>query len=281
MKIYKYLDEERIENILIDNLLRFTQPHYFNDPFEIRPCIKGLADESTIEKDFDENILKILKEQYEKNPNINKKLSFDDYMVYAKDKIPDIIKMTKELMSHPQLEKNLNNIHYKKFNEYFGILSLTTDMKNLLTWAHYANSHKGFVVEFDSKSNFFYQDFDEKNLIGKLHQVIYNKIRPQEYYSNFNVESAFLTKSEDWKYEDEYRMFMPLKKACKVIEEQIYLFEFPSMMIKSIYLGVNISEINKLKALNIITSDYKLKHIKLYSSKISENFFELEFNCLN
>ena len=37
----------------------------------------------------------------------------------------------------------------KQFSDNVGICSLTKDPLNLLMWAHYAQHHKGFVVEFE------------------------------------------------------------------------------------------------------------------------------------
>ncbi len=43
--LYKYVVPERID-ILQNGLIRFTQPMYFNDPFELYPSIKNFTDDS-------------------------------------------------------------------------------------------------------------------------------------------------------------------------------------------------------------------------------------------
>ena len=48
MNLYKYMDENRIKNILVDNKIRFTQPIYFNDPFEVKLSIEGIATETDL-----------------------------------------------------------------------------------------------------------------------------------------------------------------------------------------------------------------------------------------
>lgn len=41
MILYKYVSPERVD-IIRDGLIRFTQPGYFNDPFEFKPVVKDL-----------------------------------------------------------------------------------------------------------------------------------------------------------------------------------------------------------------------------------------------
>jgi|SRR5580658_5344823 hypothetical protein len=43
------------------------------------------------------------------------------------------------------------------FERRHGVLCLSEAPANLLMWAHYADSHRGFVVEFDPASPFFCQ----------------------------------------------------------------------------------------------------------------------------
>lgn len=43
----------------------------------------------------------------------------------------------------------------KNFRDTMGVLSLTKRFDNQLMWAHYADSHKGIVLEFDPSSDFF------------------------------------------------------------------------------------------------------------------------------
>ena len=78
---------------------------------------------------------------------------------------------------------------------------------NELLWAHYANSHKGFCIEYDLDillKNHSSQ-FDIRNQI----HVVYKNERPEvsESDSLFDVQSkVFGTKSLAWKYENEVRL---------------------------------------------------------------------------
>lgn len=58
--------------------------------------------------------------------------------------------------SQPTIQM-INQKFYEVSNRVIGILSLTSKNDNLLMWVHYANSHKGFVVEFNIENVFFNQ----------------------------------------------------------------------------------------------------------------------------
>lgn len=184
MYIYKYLHEDRIEDILEHNLLRFTQPKEFNDPFELRPLLKFVSDESILNNDIESNFESTIKKEYDENTQINQKMSFDTFLTFASTKKNEV--------------KSL--------------------MKNVLL-------------------------------------------------------------SKEWEYENEYRVFMHLDKADQIKNNNIYLYKFSPDVIKSIYLGANISEENKSKLLTLLNQD-KLKHIKINQFHISEELFELKFESI-
>jgi hypothetical protein len=47
-------------------------------------------------------------------------------------------------------------------DQKFGILSLTAAKENLLMWAHYADEHKGAVVEIDIRDPLFSENLSKK-----------------------------------------------------------------------------------------------------------------------
>lgn len=250
-KVYKYLHENRIDDILISNTIRFTQPQFFNDPFELKPYIEKVSEMGL--KDF-----------------------IKKYELLEKIKNEDLTYLSK---LDDEIMNDINKMDFVEFfnitnTEHLGILSLSKRNDNLLMWAHYANEHKGFVVEFDYENNFFNQN---KNNLACLKDVAYTKYRPHiELKFNREDYAIYLNKSFEWKYEEELRMFLELDKAIKKIDNEIYLFKFPKQAIKSIYMGCLMKESDKKKILKILTNDTELSHIKLYDLNISEKEFILE-----
>lgn len=95
---------------------------------------------------------------------------------------------------------NLNKLVSDSKDDLFNYLRICCfahNNKNLLLWAHYAASHKGFCVEFDAATV----------PIMMAHKVNYTNKRPQwkvPVPPGKLFFSTFLVKSKDWEYEDEY-----------------------------------------------------------------------------
>jgi hypothetical protein len=191
-KIYKYT---AIRTEFFDNLMiRASQKYALNDPFELRPSHN--PDNSGADK------------------NAFSTLSDESYFDYA-------------------------------------VVSLSETNNNLLMWSHYAEQHQGMVIEFDSSKPLFddYRHFektkedpeleelviDEEETLkreiintGIIQRVRYNALRPQ--LDNFeSILEHFLVKSEEWIYEKEHRVILPLVLSDKVIVNNKYLSEIEDL----------------------------------------------------
>jgi len=278
MKIYKFFSQKRIEQILVDSMLRFTQSSELNDPFESRPHIEGLINPNMIKNIMTEDELnKLLDQAIQSTPEVHETL-LDNSIKLTPEQIQKIHQDAKIILDlMPPL---LNTKFYEMSDKKFGILSLTSKFDNLLMWAHYANSHQGFVVEFKKNHSFFSQNDYINKFLGTLQAVTYSKERPQDYLHDLNTQKVYLTKSDDWIYEEEYRMFLPLENATEIKEETTYLFKFPLDMISAIYCGCNMSNENVETILQLINSEKELSHIQVYRANLSQKFYALEFNQL-
>ena len=65
--------------------------------------------------------------------------------IYEREK-PNILNTTESLM------QEFNSSIIRKTR----ILSLTDNPTNILMWGHYAQSHSGFIIEFDKNHPFFF-----------------------------------------------------------------------------------------------------------------------------
>ena len=106
-------------------------------------------------------------------------------------------------------------------------------------WAHYADSHRGFVIGFDSNSDFF--NPDNGKAIDGLRPVTYSGERAEFPESGLTSadsaqlhsanEQLFFTKNSDWAYEQEMRILGQPSAADTTIpvddSYDICLFKFP------------------------------------------------------
>ncbi len=83
-----------------------------------------------------------------------------------------------------------------------GIYSLSRIRNDILMWSHYADSHKGFCIQFldDPKDRF----------IARAQSVSYSEdypiVNPITETDAIRLEKSLLTKAKHWEYEDEWRI---------------------------------------------------------------------------
>lgn len=281
VKIYKYVSENRV-SILKDGLIRFSQPQAFNDPFELRPHVSDISDDSYLDEVFEEQFDEMLKEEYSKLPEPLRNLipfsEFKNSPLLNRNIAKENLKLiTKQAI--PLVRKEL----YGGFENNIGILSLTKTPENLLMWAHYANSHQGFILEFDINHPFFNRKKSETDEFRHLREVTYSVKRPSASLSNMDFE-LFLVKSEEWAYEKEWRLMLPLNDADKVIScepHDIHLYQLPFSAIKSVILGHRSTDKTKNAVIEALTNESNKSHISLHQASIDEREFKLNFHKVN
>src|ERR1041385_3130272 len=212
MNLYKYVSPQ-LTSLFTTFLIRFTPPARFNDPFEMRPYYEALADNHDIAQVLiDQSMEDILKDElnfaYSQVSSDVKKLvpkefleSFANIIApIALDTMPELLQQITAAVRQPLTDG---------FNKHIGVLSLTEKPDNLLMWAHYAQQHTGFVIEFNADEPFFHHKRTESDEFGYLRKVSYSINRPNVFLTKVSSTDMFLTKSKDWEYEQEWRKLKP------------------------------------------------------------------------
>ena len=170
-----------------------------------------------------------------------------------------------------------------------GITSFTNINKFKLTsymelWAHYAQNHEGFCVEYDMRQSINDDRVNAMVLGGLLpcsygtKQIMLSKQKMYKYVKNISFTQheriefeksiilAFLMKSSSWSYENEWRLILPLD-ICEIYENMI-----PFFPIKAIYLGCKMPTDNREFMYRLA----QRKEIEIYDMGLHEYRFELE-----
>jgi hypothetical protein len=183
-------------------------------------------------------------------------------------------KWKKDLKFNP----NLVNSRMQEYVEAnIKLFSFTEKRENLLLWSHYADSHKGFCIEFSAKllSNFLvnsYLKLKKTFIIDKVsYQDIYPTIHPSKHSDYERMHLQFFTKSNFWSYENEWRIILLEQKSN-------YIPILPEI-IKNIYFGLLASEENIKTSIEIL----KLYNpeIGIYKAVKKKEEFGLEFEIIN
>lgn len=205
MILYKYLQPDRID-VLKNAELRFTQPDEFNDAFDSTPLFEQLGSR----EDFEE-------------------ISRTCYP-WATPQLHD--RMLHDTLA-PENSYIVNRLTLALMRKGFGILSLSESCDSTLMWSHYARSHEGFVLGFDSDSEYF------RDAI----RVVYSSDRPKRMsLVELTKTELFCTKSKEWEYEREWRVVRlgsdasrQLRRGMKLLP--IYLFKFPKAAVSRVIFG--------------------------------------------
>lgn len=228
--LYKYWSFEkwnRDKSLLQEDKLYLPTMDVLNDPFEFAMAFNY--------DDFIETVI-------EKHSLQNK--TKDELSNMFRDKFEDII-------------NQINNTKQK-----MGVRCFSETNDNLLMWAHYADSHKGYCVEYSSIDLF--NQF-QTALVPVVYKIDYPKVG---YFNDSlgvyeNAMSRIATKSIVWEYENEWRVVRMIHEEGDKIAKSI-----PP---KAIILGCNTKEQYEKEALELC----KGKSISLYKMKCSPTSYKL------
>lgn len=246
---YKYRDFDPDNNnlkIITEGTLMFSSPLSFNDPFDSTPAFN----------------LDSIHEIYKRRPDMIKNVG-------------DRLKLSpaKRLMHKGRFIRNaLKGVESGEFGQAFmstvGALCLSRNPCNPLMWAHYAENHHGFLVEFRIA-----MDAPEQEIVSIMpHPVNYTTERPFIDWGSqpTDLEGYFFTKSSDWAYEEEERVLTTrggpgLRRYSR------------KHFLHSVTAGVRISDDNfkiLLDAVNKAAADTG-KHIPLYRARLSPTSYKV------
>ena len=255
--LYKYLSDTQVKNVLENGNVRFTPLSNTNDSFEIRANFKQMAGpkfsqmlintaQDIYKEDFYNKIIedafnivqkqlgmKLLnRDQLSKEFEKRTGTKLEDH---AKQEVFKIIK-TKAI---PFFNSKSST---KKFLNHIGkqlCFSLSEQANINPMWAHYANSHKGFVIAFDTTSTWFRKRSDGK----KRHLLKVNYFDGQIEEPLADIYKTIASKTTAWAYEQEWRTHVSedgIDSIIETSEEPIHLINFPPDAIQRIILGEKI-----------------------------------------
>jgi hypothetical protein len=300
MKLYKYVTPERID-ILKHARIGFSHASVFNDPFEMRPFFEYLEKEARLRQGLNGQftgrrgkiILEcVFKLQYFDLPaEVKTATTYKEFRETrrkeAKDQqvVEKLIDHATDLMSDKHsMTANIRDGLLHGITGLHCVLSLTRKRDDLLMWAHYANNHQGFVLEFDGDHNYFNRNINRAEQDGYLRPVRYLKNRPQrEAFKDITATDLLLVKSEEWKYEKEYRMLRNIFGSVEVLKGKLgstYLFPIPTECITGVVLGNLMSKTNMEDILSILTNDRRYNHVKKYRVELHERKFKLNITSI-
>lgn len=228
--LYKYMGSrlDRIEDILVNRRLHFANPSIFNDPFD---CASGLdLRQGATKKDWIKYFIHLVQEEEPDSTLDYQRAKAKDNFRRGRHTSPDFIDGAEE-----GIRRVVGSAGRKQ-----GVLCLSSDPKNVIMWAHYADKHEGVVLRFDTRHM-----GDQASHELRCFQVKYSLSFPQlpDYLAALReyrrgdlrafTELWLCRKSRDWRYEKEWRFFTSQPNS---------LVEFEPPMLSAIIFGWKMPE---------------------------------------
>jgi Protein of unknown function (DUF2971) len=179
---YERFDPEYLTATLRENKIHFSDPSALNDPWDCRPWF----DEEALDADAIEALIAWIVSFTPVAP-----LS-DAQLQEAKNAI-----RTDPVHRRAALERFSENF-LKVIPNRWKIYCLTPVPDSTLMWSHYADNHRGICLEFGTDVRLFASAFEV------TYRSDYPKWAPHLVANN--GAEVLLTKSDDWKYEREFRI---------------------------------------------------------------------------
>lgn len=288
-RLFRYREfNKNTFDALQKNLITSSKPQMFNDPFDSLLYV----DKTEILNEIKDSRNRWkLQRWLELNPKLTATLTKKQ-----KEQINSLLSeparkyaFSMKLFSS-RLEKIIDRsiqdcIRYIK--NYQNIACFSETQTSPTMWAYYADSHKGFVIEYGLKNyntpcincshECAYRHYD------LLFPVIYSdeRFNAKDFVASFWLQQMFmknsigvfipkddelalyktlLYKSNDWSHEKEWRIISQCDTFPKIIQKPL-----------AIYLGVNMSQENRSKLLDFATKN-NIKTFEMYIDNTSRQY---------
>ncbi len=232
----------------------FSSPYYFNDPFD---C--------AINIDFEEAAYKDLVKM---NNNL-----FDNKIPNTLFDLNDVnVKSFLKIHAAKKSKIYRNNATSVLSNIFISCLTEISNLGSLVMWSHYANSHKGFCLEYDMRD--FLINYDKFHIIPVYYSNSYsfNWHIETEYDMRKTKLSLAFIKAYEWYYELEWRL---MNENIEQSEDSGFLLPF--LKPKRIYLGCKMDKDFKKDLIFIC----KQKNIIIYEGFLIPNTYNLAFKKID
>ena len=152
----------------------------------------------------------------------------------------------------------------------FGVICFSESWDDLLMWAHYTQSHAGFVVGFDTRHPYFKKllKIDYLNQRAKLGDLAQSG---DEETAKRRIKALFSIKSDHWGYEREWRLVNELSKCVRSLDPNkkkfIYHTALPPETITEVHFGCRCeTDLEERIRANKHFAHTKFRRLKLHDS---------------
>lgn len=243
MAVFKYVTAETGLMYLNSWHLKYSVPSEFNDPFDALPTMTA------------EHALSILRGLHEGElPPSVVRLGLGG-LVPASGWSAELLRL---------------------LSDHYAMLCLSRTGKHLLMWSHYADHHRGMLLEFDEEHPCFRRAHGKSTVLGRLHAVQYSDERPVfRRLVSRDVQTIYTTKSLEWAHEQEMRLLWPVKLPDKRDGEHL-LLSVPPAALRRVVLGCRCASATAARVRTALEAD-AAAHVVVHKATQREADFGLDY----
>lgn len=287
---FKYTSFEAALKILENGCLLWSAPESFNDPFDVNVNYVFQFNENDLAQKINEVKREII--FGEEDPNFVK--NTDLAITFNK-----LRNQRKQGLLRPEAEQELDKISrnvaekFETFKENLNdtlrrhlaqsrILCLSETNDNVVMWSHYGQNHQGVVLQLNCV------DSIDDNLLA-ARRVEYLRDFPKFYdldtwvrgffgltetdYSRLADKMPFY-KHEDWAYEKEWRVYVPITRQEEEKEDSS-LYKKNDSVFGGLYLGCRMNSYNQGELIELANENYP--EMPVFIARLSDESYSIEF----
>lgn len=251
MRIFKYVSMKSAILIVESRTLRCAAPATFNDPFELQvfPMSRPVEKEQFIDElvrqfcEMQANGERVsLAEMHIKSPIKSLVALYHASELDAKDDEAFIVFLRQWLS-----ERSMSNgpsdwtrLVHRRIAHALHVCCFSANSSSLLMWSHYADHHRGVILEFESdgppsllrgvRQVRYVDDFPHEDDLEESAASNLGRPRKPERAQEI-LDQMLFTKSTEWSYEAEWRVLLSAS------EELVSYRAFPDKSLVSIHVG--------------------------------------------
>ncbi|WP_343928101.1 DUF2971 domain-containing protein [Pigmentiphaga daeguensis] len=149
--------------------------------------------------------------------------------------------------------------------ETSGMLCFSGNWRNPVQWSHYADRHRGLCLGFDVADGLFPVSYASKRL-----KPDFPAMQAGGALAEAHMRQMLTTKFSHWRYENEYRLFVPLREPDN---KGLFFFEFcEKVALREVVVGHNstITRAELIGALGDIA-----RHVKFCKARLAFRSFRI------
>jgi hypothetical protein len=275
----KYVSADTACKILTNLEGKWSSPLLFNDPFDMQIGMRFDFEHEDVQEPLLNEYIRLT---YHDKDVVLQNINLGPYIELARAKFQSIppkelrriLKVDpKSNLSDIERELEEYNTWWQNFIRDIRVFCVVEKHDNILMWSHYSKYHTGAVIKYklipepdtDLCAALPIQYISRRKLptIASLEEYVQH-LTGQKPLDIENIgQTYFLTKSNHWKYEKEWRVFKRSRNTNR--DELFEFFKFLPEEFDTIYLGCRMEDQEKENIMRCLNSN--LSHVKVYKAK--------------